>query len=77
MGGMLFGAPMPYLIGMSSHVVNYAAVQLLLALVIIFIGRRFLYQRLSGAAAPKPNMDSLVAWGVRRRSFTALRSSFC
>jgi Cu+-exporting ATPase len=54
MGAMMFGAPLPGLLSMETHVVNFAAVQMLLTVVIIFIGKALLYERLQGAVAPKP-----------------------
>lgn len=63
MGVMMFSAPMPGLISMESHVINYAAVQMLLAVVIIFIGRRFYVSGFKALWHLNPNMDSLVAIG--------------
>jgi Cu+-exporting ATPase len=63
MGAMMFGAPLPGLISMESHVINYAAVQMLLAVVIIFIGRRFYVSGFKALWHLNPNMDSLVAIG--------------
>lgn len=63
MGAMMFGAPLPGLLSMDSHVVNYAAIQMLLALVIIFIGRRFYISGFKALRHLNPNMDSLVAIG--------------
>ena len=63
MGVMLFGAPLPELIGMKSHTVNYAAVQLILAIVIILIGRRYYSSGFKALWRLHPNMDSLVAIG--------------
>ena len=63
MGAMMFGAPLPRLIGIASHPVNYAAVQMLLAIIIISIGRRFYISGFRALRHLNPNMDSLVAIG--------------
>ncbi len=63
MGVMTFGAPLPGLLSMDSHVVNYAAVQMLLAVIIIFIGRRYYISGFKALRHLNPNMDSLVAVG--------------
>ncbi len=63
MGAMMFGAPLPDILSMESHVVNFAAVQMLLSIVIIFIGRRFYVSGFKALWHLNPNMDSLVAIG--------------
>jgi len=63
MGAMMFGAPLPRLLSMDSHTVNYAAVQMLLTVVIIFIGRRYYISGFKALRHLNPNMDSLVAVG--------------
>ena len=63
MGVMLFGAPLPGIVSMDAHTVNYALVQMLLALIIIFIGRRFFISGFKALLHLNPNMDSLVAIG--------------
>ncbi|NLB29647.1 MAG: cation-translocating P-type ATPase, partial [Clostridiales bacterium] len=63
MGAMMFGAPLPDIFSMESHVVNFAAVQMLLSIVIIFIGRRFYVSGFKALWHLNPNMDSLVAIG--------------
>jgi len=63
MGAMMFGAPLPELLDMGSHVVNYAAVQMLLAIAIIMIGRRYYISGFKALRHLNPNMDSLVALG--------------
>lgn len=57
------GAPMPELIGMHSHPVNYALIQLILSTPILFIGRGFYKRGFKALWHRQPNMDSLVALG--------------
>ncbi len=63
MGAMMFGAPLPRLLDMDAYTVNFAAVQMLLTIVIIFIGRRFYISGFKAIWHLNPNMDSLVAIG--------------
>ncbi len=63
MGGMMFNAPLPPLFGMVEHPVNFAIVQMLLALSIILIERRFYISGFKALRHLNPNMDSLVAIG--------------
>lgn len=63
MGAMMFGAPLPDLISMDTHVINFAAVQMLLAAVICIIGLRFYTSGFKALWHLNPNMDSLVAIG--------------
>lgn len=62
MGSML-GAPLPDIIDMHSHPVNFALVQLIFTSVIMFIGRRFYISGFKALWHRNPNMDSLVAIG--------------
>lgn len=63
MGPMMFGTPLPELLSIDSHIINYAAVQMLLAILIIFIGRRYYTSGFKALLNLNPNMDSLVAIG--------------
>jgi Cu+-exporting ATPase len=63
MGVMILGVPLPDLFSLDSHVINYAAIQMLLAIVIIFIGRRYYVSGFKALCHLNPNMDSLVAIG--------------
>jgi Cu+-exporting ATPase len=76
MGAMMFGAPLPGLISMESHAVNFAAVQMLLAVVIIFIGRRFYVSGFKALWHMNPNMDSLVAIGSSAAFLYSLATFF-
>ncbi len=60
---MMFGTPLPELLSIDSHIINYAAVQMLLAILIIFIGRRYYTSGFKALLNLNPNMDSLVAIG--------------
>ena len=62
MGPMLFGEiPMPDLISMDTHPVNYAMIQLLATIVVLFIGRKYFVSGFKSLYHRIPNMDSLVA----------------
>ena len=61
--GSMFGAPLPDIISMHTHPVNFALAQLLLTVVIMYIGRRFYISGFKSLAHLSPNMDSLVAIG--------------
>lgn len=63
MGAMMFGAPLPGLLGMDSHPVNFAAAQMLLTVAVLFLGRRFYISGFKALWRLHPNMDSLVAIG--------------
>ena len=61
--GSMFGAPLPDILSMETHAVNFALAQLLLTIVIMYIGRRFYVSGFKSLAHLSPNMDSLVAIG--------------
>lgn len=61
--GSMFGAPLPGIIDMHTHAVNFALVQLLLSTGIMYIGRRFYVSGFKALRHLNPNMDSLVAIG--------------
>ncbi len=62
MGQMMFPSlPFPDIISMKTHPVNFALIQMLLAIVVIFIGRHFFIGGFSSLFRLNPNMDSLVA----------------
>lgn len=64
MGSMLpRPLPLPDLFDMHSHPVNFALVQLLLTLVVLFFGRYFFINGFSALLHGNPNMNSLVAIG--------------
>ena len=64
MGSMLpTPLPLPYLFDGSSHPTNFALLQLLLAIPVLFYGRFFYTNGLSALFHKNPNMNSLVALG--------------
>jgi Cu+-exporting ATPase len=64
MGQMLFeNLPMPDIFSMDSHPVNFALVQLLLTIPILYCGRKFFTVGYKALFHGNPNMDTLVAIG--------------
>lgn len=63
MGSMMFNAPLPSIIDLKIYPVNFAIVQMLISIVILFIGRRFFISGFKALYHRNPNMDSLVAVG--------------
>ncbi len=62
MGQMLFPQmPVPDIISMETHPVNFALIQLLLTIPILFLGKRFFTSGFSALIHGSPNMDTLVA----------------
>lgn len=61
--GTMVGAPLPALFSAATHPVNFAVVQLLLTVAILFIGRRYYIGGFKSLFHLNPNMDSLVAIG--------------
>ena len=65
MGTMLFhDLPIPHIIDVHSHPMNFALIQLLLTVPILFIGKHFFTGGFRSLFNGSPNMDSLVAIGV-------------
>lgn len=63
MGVMMFNAPLPDIFDPTNYAVNYAVLQMIFAISIIFIGRRFYISGFKALYHLNPNMDSLVAVG--------------
>lgn len=62
MGQMLFpNLPVPDIISMDTHPANFALAELLLAMPVLFIGRRYFTGGFSSLLHGSPNMDTLVA----------------
>jgi Cu+-exporting ATPase len=62
MGPMLIaGTPLPAIIDMNTHPVNYAMFQMLSAVLVMFIGRRHFIGGFKSLYHRVPNMDALVA----------------
>ena len=65
MGHMLpFSLPLPQIIDMHHNPFNFALVQLILTMIILFNGRRFYISGFQNLFKGHPNMDSLVALGT-------------
>jgi len=58
--GHMLGMPLPDLVDMHSHPVNFALVQLLLSIPVLWCGRRFFTKGFSALFHGAPNMDTLV-----------------
>ncbi len=62
MGQMIFTSiPLPDIISMETHPMNFALVQLLLTIPVLILGRKFFINGFSSLFHLNPNMDSLVA----------------
>jgi len=62
MGQMLIpNIPVPDIFSMNTHPVNFALVQMLLAVPVLFLGRRFFISGFKSLFHGNPNMDTLVA----------------
>ncbi len=62
MGQMIFpNMPMPDIISMDTHPVNFALIQLLMTLPVLIIGKRFFIGGFGSLFHGNPNMDTLVA----------------
>ncbi|MBU1419960.1 MAG: heavy metal translocating P-type ATPase [Proteobacteria bacterium] len=62
--GEMVGLPLPDLLSPRSHPVNFASVQFLLVLAIMFLGRNFYLLGIPALLRRVPNMDSLIAVGT-------------
>ncbi|NMP36937.1 MAG: copper-translocating P-type ATPase [Clostridiales bacterium] len=77
MGSMLFeGLPLPEIINRGTHPVNYAVIQLVLTLPVMFFGRKFFVNGYSSLFKLHPNMDSLVALGCTASFIYSLITTF-
>ncbi len=62
MGQMIFpDMPMPDIISMNTHPVNFALIQLLLTIPVLVLGKRFFIGGFGSLLHGNPNMDTLVA----------------
>ena len=59
----LSGLPLPDIFSMHTHPVNFAVLQLLLTIPVLYCGRNFFTSGFKALAHGNPNMDSLVAIG--------------
>ena len=62
--GHMIGLPLPSFIDPMMHATNFALVQLLLTIPVIYFGRSFFMVGFKALAKGHPNMDSLVALGT-------------
>ncbi len=62
--GEMMGLPLPDLLNPHTHPVNFASVQFLLVLAIMFLGRNFYLLGIPALLRRVPNMDSLIAVGT-------------
>ncbi len=61
--GSMAGAPLPQLFNMKSHPVNFALLELLCALPVMYLGRRFYLRGFKALFHGNPDMDTLVSLG--------------
>jgi len=77
MGPMLIkGLPLPNIVNMDTHPVNAAMLQMLLAIPILLIGRRFFTHGFKALFNLSPTMDSLVALGASASFLFSLYMTF-
>lgn len=62
--GHMIGLPLPNIINPMTHAINFALLQLILTLPVIYFGRNFFIIGLKALVKGHPNMDSLVALGT-------------
>jgi len=62
--GEMMGLPLPDILSPHSHPANFASVQFLLVLAIMFLGRNFYLLGIPALLRRVPNMDSLIAVGT-------------
>lgn len=74
--GAMMGAPLPSIIDMNTHTMNFALIQLILTVVIMYIGRRFYISGFKALKHLNPNMDSLVAIGSTAGFIYSLATMF-
>ena len=82
MGQMLFpNMPLPDIISMETHPFNFALLQLLLCIFVLFLSRRFFVGGFSSLFHGNPNMDTLVALSaalsIERLSAHPISGSVC
>ena len=61
--GSMMGLTLPSIINPSVNPYNFAMIQLILTLLIIYVGREFFIHGFKNIAHLSPNMDSLIALG--------------
>lgn len=77
MGQMLFAnLPIPDIISMHTHPMNFAVIQLVLTMPVLLLGKKFFIGGYSALFRLHPNMDSLVALGCSASFLFSLAMTF-
>ncbi len=77
MGHMIIpGFPVPDIISPDTHPVNMAILQMILAIPVLFLGRRFFTRGFSSLFRGNPNMDTLVALSASASFIYSLVTTF-
>ena len=72
----MFGLPVPHIIYPVDHIFNYVAIQFIIAVTVMIIGKRFYKVGFSQLFMLSPNMDSLVAVGTSSAFIYSLYISY-
>ena len=72
----MFGLPVPHIIYPVDHIFNYVAVQFIIAVTVMIIGKRFYKVGFRQLFMLSPNMDSLVAVGTSSAFIYSLYISY-
>ncbi len=62
--GSMVGLPLPHIIDINDNTLNFALIQLLLTIPVLFYGRRFYIVGFKSLINRSPNMDTLIAIGT-------------
>lgn len=77
MGHMIIPSfPLPNIISPDTHPVNMAVIQMVLAIPVLFLGRKFFIRGFSSLFRGNPNMDSLVALSASASFIYSLITTF-
>lgn len=74
--GTMMGLPVPDIISPETHPLNFALIQLVLALPVVYIGRRFYIVGIKQLFMKSPSMDSLIATGTGSALIYSLYGTF-
>ena len=72
----MFGLPVPHIIYPVDHIFNYVAIQFIIAITVMIIGKRFYKVGFRQLFMLSPNMDSLVAVGTSSAFIYSLYISY-
>lgn len=75
--GHMFGIPLPAVLDPNQNPLNFALVQFVLCLPVLYLGRRFYLSGLPALVRRVPNMDSLVAIGTGAAFLYSTWNTFC